>query len=61
MKRNKLLKELKKYGWILIRQGGRHEIWGNGMGCQEPVGRHPDIPEELAKKIIRTAKQNPGK
>lgn len=60
MKKNKLLKELKKYGWYFAREGKKHEIWTNGKGQQQAVGRHPDIPEETAKATIRMAKNNPG-
>jgi mRNA interferase HicA len=51
---------LKNYGWKLLRQGGRHEIWSNGE-IEEPVPRHREINELLAKKILKKARLNPGK
>lgn len=60
MKKTKLLKELKKYGWYLSRQGANHEIWENGNGDKLAVGRHADIPEPTAKAIIHKAKACPG-
>ncbi len=60
MKKLKLLQELRNLGWFLIREGGNHEIWGNGKGDQTAVGRHPDIPEPTAKAILRKATQCPG-
>lgn len=56
MKKRSLEKELKKCGWWLLREGGRHEIWTNGTES-EPVPRHREIDEFLAKKIINTAKR----
>ena len=60
MKRLDLEKKLKKLGWYLDREGGSHEIWTNGK-ITEPVPRHKEIGEILAKKILRKARQNPGK
>jgi mRNA interferase HicA len=55
MKRNKLEKSLKKLGWWFLRHGGNHDIWTDG-DRQEPIPRHPEINEKLAKSIIRKAK-----
>ena len=55
MKRKELEKALKKSGWWLLRHGGNHDIWTNGER-QEPVPRHNDINEKLARSIIRKAK-----
>lgn len=59
MKALDLKKQLKKYGWWLKREGGNHEIWTNGLDT-EPVPRHREINERLAKKILNKAKDNPG-
>lgn len=56
MKYRDLVKRLKSFGWFLKRQGGRHEIWSNGE-VDEPVPRHKEINELLAKKILKTAKK----
>ncbi len=60
MKKKELEKELKRLGWYLLRQGSRHEIWTNGSE-DEPVPRHREIAERLAKKVLRTDRQYPGK
>lgn len=57
MKKRDLEKKLKKYGWWLLREGANHEIWTNGK-IQEPVPRHREINEMLAKKIIKKAEAN---
>lgn len=59
MKKRDLEKKLRQYGWELERQGGSHEIWSNGQGVTEPVPRHSEINEKLAKKIIKKAAYNP--
>lgn len=60
MKKRDLDKELARAGWWLKRQGGGHEIWTNGEET-EPVPRHREINERLAKKIIDVAKRLPPK
>lgn len=52
MKRRELIKMLEKAGWYLKRNGGNHDIYTNGKDI-EPIPRHPDINERLAKEIIR--------
>ncbi|MBI5345837.1 MAG: type II toxin-antitoxin system HicA family toxin [Chlamydiae bacterium] len=58
MKKRDLEKELRRLGWWMKRQGGNHEIWTNGEDA-EPIPRHREIKEHLAKKIIEVAKNNP--
>lgn len=60
MKKKKLEGELTKLGWYLKRNGSNHDIWTNGSES-EPVPRHREIPDILAKKILKTAKTYPGK
>lgn len=52
MKRRILIKKLESNGWYLKRNGAGHDIYTNGKD-NEPVPRHPDIDEELAKSIIK--------
>lgn len=52
MKRKDLERLLKKNGWTVHRQGGKHEIWTNGAE-KEPIPRHKEIDENLAKAIIK--------
>jgi len=46
-------------GWWLLREGGHHEIWTNGMET-EPVPRHREISEPIAKKILKKAQSFPA-
>jgi len=54
MKRNALLKHLRKHGCILKREGSSHSLWLNpNTGELEAVPRHTEIPDRLAHKICR--------
>lgn len=54
MKHQDLLKKLKTAGCELLRHGAKHDIYHNPMtGRSQPVPRHREINELLAKKIIR--------
>ena len=54
MKRTALLRQLRKNGCILKREGGKHSLWTNlQTGAVEAVPRHTEIPDILAKKICR--------
>jgi mRNA interferase HicA len=59
MKKRDLEKKLSDLGWYFLRAGSDHDIWTNGKDI-EPVGRHREIPEGTARKILRTATRNPG-
>ncbi len=59
MKKRDLEKKLLKFGWRFDRHGGNHDIWTNGT-IFEPVPRHNEINEMLAKKILRKAENNPN-
>lgn len=52
MKRKDLIKLLKKNGWYYKRDGGNHDIYTNGVDI-EAIERHNEIPELLAKAIIK--------
>jgi len=56
MKRNKLEDALKKLGWYFLRHGGNHDIWTDG-DRQEPIPRHSEINEKLARSILPKAKR----
>ena len=59
MKRTDLVKHLNKIGCILLRHGGRHDIYHNPVtGNSEPVPRHPEINEVLARRIIKKLKND---
>lgn len=52
MKRRDLVKLLERNGWRLLRSGANHDIYTDGTRS-EPVPRHAEIKEQLAKSIIR--------
>ena len=52
MKRRELIKRFRKNGWRLLRHGNAHDIYTNEIDC-EPVPRHNEIDEKLAKAIIK--------
>ena len=52
MKRNELLRQLKKEGCKFLRHGSRHDIYINPKtGQKQPVPRHSEIDNALAKHI----------
>lgn len=54
MKRLDLIRELEQAGCALLLNGGRHDIYHNPKtGRSEPVPRHREINEILARRIIR--------
>lgn len=54
MKRRDLISTLEKSGCLLLRHGSRHDIYHNPRsGRTQPVPRHREINEILAKKIIK--------
>jgi mRNA interferase HicA len=54
MKRNALLKHLRKDGCYLKREGREHSLWCNPRtGEMEAIPRHSEIPNKLAHKICR--------
>ena len=54
MKRNLLLKEIRKRGAVFIRHGKKHDIYVNPKtGIIEQIPRHTDVDEVLARNIIK--------
>lgn len=54
MKRRDLIRAIEEQGAILIRHGGKHDWYQNRetKACQ-PVPRHNEINEHLARAVIR--------
>ena len=52
MKRRDLIKKLEQNGWYFLRAGNNHDIYTNGKRI-EPIGRHTEIDDELAKRILK--------
>ena len=54
MKREELLKHLRRHGCYLKREGRSHSLWCNPQtGHIEAVPRHTEIPNKLVKTIVR--------
>ncbi len=54
MKREALLKHLRKHGCQLKREGGAHSLWLNPeTGRVEAIPRHTEIPNRLVEKICK--------
>ncbi|HBI73927.1 MAG TPA: toxin-antitoxin system, toxin component, HicA family protein [Lachnospiraceae bacterium] len=52
MTRRDLIKLLENNGWWKLREGANHDIYTNG-NKNEPIPRHTEINEMLAKAIIK--------
>jgi len=47
-----LIRQLLVAGCVLLRHGGRHDIYLNpGTGQKQPIPRHREIDDTLAKHI----------
>jgi predicted RNA binding protein YcfA (HicA-like mRNA interferase family) len=54
MKRVDLIKVIEASGCVLVRHGGRHDWYRNPVtGVSQPVPRHREVKEPLARRIIR--------
>ncbi|HKH45661.1 MAG TPA: type II toxin-antitoxin system HicA family toxin [Thermoanaerobaculia bacterium] len=57
MKRADLIKTIQGMGCILVRHGGKHDWYRNpATGISQPVPRHREIKEHLARHIISLLK-----
>jgi mRNA interferase HicA len=54
MKRVDLIRKVEQAGCSLIRHGGRHDWYQNPRtGAAQPIPRHREVKEFLAKNILR--------
>jgi predicted RNA binding protein YcfA (HicA-like mRNA interferase family) len=54
MKRRDLIKKIEEGGAVFIRHGGRHDWYQNSeTKMAQPVARHTEINEFVAKSIIK--------
>jgi predicted RNA binding protein YcfA (HicA-like mRNA interferase family) len=57
MKRRDLIKQLEEFGCVLVRHGAKHDWYTNPQTKQsQPVPRHNEVNEYLAKSILRKLK-----
>ena len=52
MKQKDLIKKLESIGFKFLKHGGNHDIYIKN-GIKEPIPRHKEIPELLAKHILK--------
>ena len=53
MKRRDLIKRLEKAGFVMVREGSKHDIYRRGENEIEEIPRHREINERLAKAILK--------
>jgi predicted RNA binding protein YcfA (HicA-like mRNA interferase family) len=54
VKRVDLIKTIEEFGCVLVRHGGKHDWYRNPVtGISQPVPRHREIKESLARHIIK--------
>ena len=54
MKRKELIKKIAAAGCLLLRHGNRNDLYKNpATGKKQPVPRHDEIDENLAKHILK--------
>ena len=54
MKRDDLLRHLRQFGCVLLREGGKHSVYVNrAVQKSTAIPRHREINDFLAKKICR--------
>jgi len=54
MKRRELIKRLIEAGCVFVRPGARHDLYMNPITLKkQPIPRHREIDESLAKHIIK--------
>jgi mRNA interferase HicA len=54
MRRVDLIRTIEEFGCVLVRHGGKHDWYRNPTtGISQPVPRHREIKEGLAKHIIK--------
>jgi predicted RNA binding protein YcfA (HicA-like mRNA interferase family) len=59
VKRRDLVRAVEKAGAVFIRHGGKHDWYQNPeTGISQPIPRHSEINEFLARSILRKLSQD---
>ena len=54
MKREDVVRRIRENGGVFVRHGGRHDWYTNPKtGMSQPVPRHTDINEQLARHTLK--------
>jgi len=55
MKKKDLIRKILSVGCVFVRHGACHDLYRNPKtGKQQPIPRHEEIDERLAKHIIKS-------
>jgi len=61
VKRVDLIKKIKKMGCVRVRSRGKHDWYTNrNTGVSQPIPRHREIKESLAKHILKMLAHDAG-
>ena len=55
MKKQELEKRLRQKGACFVGHGGKHDRWESANGYPFTVPRHAEIPERMAREILKQA------
>jgi len=56
VRKRELEEALHTLGWRFLRHGAKHDVWTDGER-QEPIPRHTEINEKLARTILHRARR----
>jgi mRNA interferase HicA len=57
VKRTELIRAIEGFGCLFVRHGGKHDWYRNpSTGVVQPVPRHREIKETLARHIVKMLK-----
>jgi predicted RNA binding protein YcfA (HicA-like mRNA interferase family) len=57
VKREDLIRQIRQDGGVFVRHGGKHDWYTNPKtGVSQPVPRHTEINENLARHILKRLK-----
>jgi predicted RNA binding protein YcfA (HicA-like mRNA interferase family) len=61
MRRRELVRRLEEIGCVLVRHGAKHDWYQNPeTKMAQPVPRHAEIKEPLAKHILKLLRDRPS-
>jgi len=56
MKRKELVKRLRIRGWVLLREGGNHSVFSDGVRTIS-IPRHKEINDNTANAILKAVRR----
>jgi len=62
VKRTDLIRTIEGFGCVFVRHGGKHDWYRNpNTGALQPVPRHRELKENLAKHVIKLLSNPEGR